>query len=463
MTGSLGFLRRQSLRVRITLSFVATAVLLTTVLAATTFFTVRELLDRSRVSSATRQTVFGVLFAREFLRQHPDRPRQLVSLLQSRERFDAMVTTRDEWFATRLSLTPAAVPDGLTEVVRAERLGYQYAEFEGERVLVFGGPLPPPRTDIYLFYSLEEVEATLSLIARVLAVVGVAVVAVAAIVAQRVSRRLLRPLAGVSTAAQRVAEGLLETRVEATSADEVGTLAASFNQMASALQEMIQRERRFVAAVSHELRTPLAALHTTSEILAERREALPPDAREAVDMVRDDVVALRRLVEELMEVSVLDSQGAAVRWEPVDLRALVRASLRRRRREAPVEGPAVLAYTDKGRVERILGNLIDNAFQHGGGAGVRVRLEETDGWCRVDVADRGPGISPEDLPHVFERFYKADRSRSRDRGGIGLGLAIASQTAILLGGRLEASNLEGGGALFSLRLPVHGTPEGEDA
>jgi two-component system sensor histidine kinase MtrB len=463
MRSPLALLRRQSLRVRITLSFVAAAVALTLALSMTTFLTVRTFLERSRVSSSTRQTVFALLFAREFIRANPNDMEGLVSLLQTRENFDAMVTTGDDWFSTALSLTPAAIPPRLDSLVTEERLGYQHAEVGDVRMLVFGAPLPPAETDIYLSYPLDEVDRTMGLLARVLAIAGVAVVAAAVVLAQRVSGRILRPLVRVSSAAQRVAEGLLETRVQASSPDELGMLAASFNQMAAALQDMIQRERRFVAAVSHELRTPLAALHTTGELLSARRGELSPSAREAVDLVLEDITSLRRLVDELMEVSELDSQRGSVRWERVSLSSVAEAVARRRRLDMSAEGPDVVTFTDKARLERILGNLLDNAVEHGLGRDLRLFVQALDGECAVAVSDTGPGIPQEDLPHLFERFYKADRSRSRERGGIGLGLAIAMQNARLLGGTIEAISAVGEGSTFILRLPVRDSPPNEEA
>ncbi|MDP8957542.1 MAG: HAMP domain-containing histidine kinase [Actinomycetota bacterium] len=454
--------RRQSLRVRLTLSFVSAAVALTLALSSATFFTVRTVLERNRLTSASRQTMFALLFAREFLRANPDQPDVLASSLRTRENFEAMVASRDDWFSTALSLTPSAIPQGLRSLVRQERLGYEYADMRDVRMLVFGAPLPPPDTNLYLFYSLEDIDQTIALVARVLAIAGLVVIAVAVALAQRVSGRILRPLAGVSAAAQSVAEGLLETRVESSSRDEVGTLAGSFNQMAGALQEMIQRERRFVAAVSHELRTPVAALHATAEILTERRSELPPSAREAADLIMEDVSSLRRLIDELMEVSELDSRRAPVRWERVNVSSVARAVLRRRRLDIRADGPEVVTFADKARLERILGNLVDNAIEHGGGmAGVSIRLD--DGQCAVEVSDNGPGIAPEDFPYLFERFYKADRSRSRDRGGIGLGLVIAMQNAHLLGGTIDASSVSGKGSRFTLRLPLReAAPEREN-
>lgn len=458
MISPLRLLRRQRLRVRITLAFTAVAIVLTVVLSVSTYVAVRAFLERQRVSSATRQTVFGLLFARSYLGQHPGDLQSLVSLLQSREDFDAMVTTPQDWISTTLSLTPRAVPGGLRTMVAGEHLGYQYATVEGTRTLVFGAPLPPAGTNLYLFYSLRGTDQTLSLLARVLLFGGLAMVLLAVGLAQRMSNRILRPLVGVSEAAQQVASGLLETRVQARSRDELGALASSFNQMASALQGMIERERRFVAGVSHELRTPLSALQATSELLVAARDELPEERREVVDMVHEEVVELRRLVEELLEVSELDAGRARARWESVDLRALSAAVAAKRRVAVEVTGEEVRTWADKARLERILGNLIDNAFEHGEGREVRVEVAGNGRSCELRVSDRGPGIAPGDLPHLFERFFKTDRSRTRERGGIGLGLAIAMQNARLLGGTVEATSEVGSGSTFTLRLPVRTEP-----
>jgi signal transduction histidine kinase len=293
----------------------------------------------------------------------------------------------------------------------------------------------------------------MSLLGRALTVIGLFVVALMAVVARRVSSRILQPLGAVSGAAQRMAEGLLETRVETISADEVGQLSASFNRMAEALRDMIQHERRFVAAVSHELRTPLAALHAAQEVVSTYRDRLPADGREALDLLGEDLVAMRQLVAELLEVSELDSGRAAVRPEEVRLRTLVETLLRRRRRDARVDGPDPSIETDKARLERIVGNLVDNAYTHGEGRDVQIDVAEDHSHCSLTVSDRGPGIPEEEQPLLFRRFYKPDRSRTRETAGVGLGLAIAQENARLLGGSIEVVSRGGVGASFTVRLP----------
>jgi len=451
-TGS--FLRRRSLRVRITLAFVATGVLLAGALATATFLAVQQFLEAERVRTATDDTIVALQLGREFFLQEDVEPDLLVAQLQLRGTFESIVTQPDDFFRSTLSLTTQAIPLELRDLVTGEDAAYQFTTLDGARAVVFGAPLPPEQTDLFLFFPLGDLDQTLSVLLRVLIVTGLAIVSIAAIIAQRVAGRILRPVGEISAAAQRVAEGLLETRVQTATPDEVGVLAASFNQMAEAFQEMIQRERRFVANVSHELRTPMATLRTASELLAGHRDEFPASAREAVDLIAEDVANVRRLIEELMEVSEVDAGRAIIRWEELDLGSLARAVVTKMRRNVPVTGHNVVTVSDKARVERILANLIDNAYEHGQGLGVQVEVAHDTTECSISVSDDGPGISSEDLPRLFDRFFKADQARTRERGGIGLGLAIAFENARLIGGRLDATSKHGRGSTFTLHVPA---------
>ena len=154
-----------------------------------------------------------------------------------------------------------------------------------------------------------------------------------------------------------------------------------------------------------------------------------------------------------MEVSELDSGRPALRSERVDVRTFIEALLRRKRLSASIEGPDVQISTDMARLERILGNLVENAHEHGEGRDVKISISDEPSGCRVTVSDRGPGIAAGDLPKLFRRFYKPDRSRTRERGGVGLGLAIAQENAKLLGGGIEVSSTPGAKTEFTLRLP----------
>jgi signal transduction histidine kinase len=230
-------------------------------------------------------------------------------------------------------------------------------------------------------------------------------------------------------------------------------MAQALEAKITALSEAQARERRFTADVAHELRTPLTALVAEASLLAEHLEDMPSGARRPAELLVADVTRLRDLVEDLMEISRLDAGREPVRPKPVDLTALVRGFVRAQRWEerVVVAGDGVALRLDPGRLERVVSNLIANALEHGDGA-VSVRVGREAAHAFVEVSDRGPGIPPEHLPHVFDRFYKVDPARGGR--GSGLGLAIARENARLLGGDIEARSEPGRGSSFTLRLPV---------
>jgi signal transduction histidine kinase len=273
-----------------------------------------------------------------------------------------------------------------------------------------------------------------------------------------------------SQAAGRIAAGDLSARLPVDSRDEFGAWAATFNRMAASLERTVgelqlaqDQQRTFVADVSHELRTPLTALVQEAALLRDHLDALPPDGRRGGELLVRDVARLRTLVDDLMEISRFDAAAEVAALTEFDAAAFVRAVVAARLPSARLDVPdePLRVVLDRRRLERILGNLLDNAREHGEAAAVEVGLGEEGDTIRLTVADRGPGVPPEELPYLFERFHKADPSRSR--GGSGLGLAIAREHAELLGGTLDATLGDGGGLRFELRLPVtRPLPGGDD-
>jgi two-component system sensor histidine kinase MtrB len=180
---------------------------------------------------------------------------------------------------------------------------------------------------------------------------------------------------------------------------------------------------------------------------------MPDEARRPAELLVNDVARLRDLVEDLMEISRLDAGEARVRLEPVDVGSLIATAVRSRRWDdrVGIDRDEVVISTDPRRLERIVANLVGNALEHAG-RDVSVRVGKDGLGAFVEVTDTGPGISPDRLPHVFDRFYKADSSRAGP--GSGLGLAIALENARLLGGNLDVWSEVGRGTRFTLRLPV---------
>ncbi|HEX5149321.1 MAG TPA: HAMP domain-containing sensor histidine kinase, partial [Candidatus Limnocylindrales bacterium] len=267
--------------------------------------------------------------------------------------------------------------------------------------------------------------------------------------------------------------GDLSARLPVEGRDEFAAWAREFNRMADSLQATVasleasqQQNRRFVADVSHELRTPLTALVAEASIIEAGLDRLDPDARRAAELLVGDVRRLRVLVEDLMELSRFDANAEALRLEPVDLGRVVGAVVAARLPEATLSLPAqpVVVETDVRRLDRIVGNLLDNARAHAPGSPVEVTLALAGGEAAITVADRGPGVSEEALRHLFDRFYKADPSRAAGASTSGLGLAIAAEHAALLGGSLRAALRPGGGLAFTMTLPVtRSLPAGDGA
>lgn len=371
-----------------------------------------------------------------------------------------------------LSGALAAMPASLTRAIAAGRLAYAWLPIAGSQVLVVGGRQGNGPA-FYFVFGTASIEQALGQLRIGLVAGGFVAVVVALLAAGLIAGRILVPVRSGSIAAARIAAGDLTARVPEAGSDELAGWAAEFNRMAAALQGTIarleasqQQNRRFVADVSHELRTPLAALVAEASIIDAGLDRLPPESRRAAELLVADVRRLRSLVEDLMELSRFDAEAEEPTLVPLDLGDAVATVVRARLPEATLHLPAepIVVLGELRRLDRIVGNLLDNARTHAPGAAVEVAVRPADdvpGAAVVVVADRGPGVEPGAVAHLFDRFYKADASRRL--GSSGLGLAIAAEHARLLGGRLAARNRDGGGLEVSLHLPVTGSlPEGAD-
>jgi two-component system sensor histidine kinase MtrB len=322
----------------------------------------------------------------------------------------------------------------------------------------------------HLFYSRRPghmyAPAPSGALAFCLCVCGVLLAAIAGL-AFAASRRVLRPVRRLAQAAQRMSDGDLSVRIKPKGRDELAQLVTTFNGMAAALEDklgelerMEARARQFAGNVSHELRTPLTAMTAVADILP-GHPGLTGDAAAAAQLVSQEIRHLNRLVHDLIEISRFDAGTAQLVIDNTDVAAAVGTCLRARGwSDVVTDIPAGLTMPlDRRRFDVILANLIGNALCHGRPpVTVQASIQAADDGKQFAllVRDHGPGIPPDALPHVFERFYKADTARSRSEDS-GLGLAIAWENTRLHGGHIEAANDPGGGALFTLWLPVRQT------
>jgi two-component system sensor histidine kinase MtrB len=280
-------------------------------------------------------------------------------------------------------------------------------------------------------------------------------------VAIAVYRPVVLPVRRLARAAQRMSGGDLSVRVQPQGRDELAQLVTTFNGMASALEnkvgeleQMEARARQFAGDVSHELRTPLTAMTAVAGILHEH-PGLTGDGATAARLVHQEVQHLNRLVEDLIEISRFDAGTAQLVTDETDIANAVSQCLRARgwssvRTDVPA---GLTARLDRRRFDVILANLVGNALRHGGPpVTVQARIQ-SGGQLAVEVRDHGDGLSPAAIPHLFDRFYKADTARVRSEGS-GLGLAIARENARLHGGHIHAGNHPDGGAVFTVSLPA---------
>ena len=327
---------------------------------------------------------------------------------------------------------------------------------------------------VVLAAPLREVDRSITVLVRNLLLVGLAVLGIMLIVGWLIVRRGLQPLERMTATAERISAGDLSSRVGVRDdGSEVGRLGQAFDTMLDQIEGAFSSQqsalaakdrsesklRQFVADASHELRTPLTSLRGYSELY--RAGGLSEEAalEQAMTRIGTESRRMGALVEDMLLLARLD-QGRALRSDPVVLTDLVNDALNDARAVEP-ERPlnadvedGVVVSGDEDRLRQVIGNLFTNVRVHTpGGSAVDVSLSAHDGVAALQVADHGPGVDPDHVEHVFDRFYRADVGRSRDRGGAGLGLSIAASVAAAHGGTIAYSSTEGGGATFTLTLP----------
>ena len=279
------------------------------------------------------------------------------------------------------------------------------------------------------------------------------------------SRRVVAPVESLAQAAQRVARRDFTARAPSKSSDEVGELARRFNDMVGELARTEEVRRNMVADLAHELRTPLTNISAYLEGISDG--VIEPNS-EVWDLMQGETALLTRLIEELQDLALAESGRLQLQVEDCDLGQLTRAAVSAFQQQAQAKEIVLEVRTpqrvsvqgDGQRLNQVIRNLVSNAITHSPQGGrVMVSSELGDGTGRIVVQDTGPGIPAEDLPHIFERFYRVDKSRSRATGGTGLGLTIARRLVEAHGGEINVESEESQGARFIVDLPRAWTPQ----
>ncbi|MCW4458449.1 MtrAB system histidine kinase MtrB [Microbacterium sp. MPKO10] len=329
--------------------------------------------------------------------------------------------------------------------------------------------------EFYIAFDLSDSEQTLQFLQQTMLIVGLALLLLVGAVAWVVVRLVVEPITIAAETSQRLADGDLGVRIRETGADELATLARSFNGMADTLQQRIRElaelslvQQRFVSDVSHELRTPLTTIRLADDVIYDQRHTFPPATTRTAELLHTQVERFEVLLDDLLEISRYDAGSVQLELEPTNLASLAQDCIDGMEALAAERGSDIRLVAPGGhgdveidprRIRRIVRNLIGNAIEHGEGRPIVVTVDSNADAVALSVRDYGLGMSESDQEHVFDRFWRADPSRRRTIGGTGLGLAISTEDAALHGGVLDVWSRPAEGSSFRLTLPrVAGGP-----
>ena len=444
------------LRARATLAWGIIALVLSAALATFAYQVTRTQLVEERQENALTQGYLNARLVRNTLMAGEPQLSEALSAVGGSAQSVVLTLVGGEWFSGSVGIGPNALPGSLTSAVASGRAARQLVEVDGRPFAGIGVAIPAFNARYFELVPMDDIERTLDGLARGLALSALVATLCGAAIGWLASGGILKPLRQFTSAAESIADGSFDTRIKTTEDRDLRTLARSFNRMADAVQERIDRESRFTSQVSHELRSPVAALF--SAINVARRRGSKATA-ETLDEMERRVADLHRLVEDLLELSRVEAGVSGMQIEPVDPAQLARALLERiGKTMVPVEvdeGVPETLKADKRRMAQMLQNLIDNADRYGGGV-MRVHISGEEGKVLVAVEDHGPGVAEHERKYIFERFARGETAATSGHSGAGLGLALVNEHAVLHGGSVRLEERPGGGSRFVVELPREG-------
>ncbi len=335
--------------------------------------------------------------------------------------------------------------------------GSKYAGVVNDRI-VTAAPIPRSGGAVVVLAPVAPIQRSLNMARRYLWLAGGGILLVGTGLALMVARGVLRPVIAIESATRQIARGDFSTRIDVTSTDEIGRLAAEVNRMTEQLQTYEARRREFLANVAHELRTPLSYIRGYTQAMAEGLVISPEDRERYQRVVVEESVRIGRLVDDLMDLAQMDEGQLGFELAPLDISVPIEqaaATIRPLAEEKGVRLEVELAHSlptvsaDGGRLQQVVLNLLDNGLRHTPSGGLlKVEAGPAAGKLRVSVSDTGPGIDPDLLPLIFERFHK------RHSSGRGLGLAIVRSIVRAHGGEVGAHSAPGKGSTFWFDLPT---------
>lgn len=448
---------RPGLRARIVAYFSLATFVGVVILSFVTFTATRSYLVETATTSARAQALSNAQLIGSLVGSSRDLAGEVVTSLRTEAGGFAVLHlgTEDLFYAQApLRFTQSNLPTAFVRNAIAGVSGVQRVSFNGRPFEAVAVSIPAIDATYFEVFPISDVADTLGTIRSTLIAAVLVITVVAGGLGFLLSGNVLLPLRRVTTAASTIAEGALATRLEPETDPELQRLVSSFNGMADAVQERIEREERFASDVSHELRSPITSLGAAVGVLQGRADELSERNRQALDIVATQVQRFDRTVMDLLELSRLDARAGQDQLEETHLTPLVERIAARHGYASILVvsdlGQDDIVVVDKRRIERILLNLLDNARDHAGGAS-EILLSSSDNEILLIVDDNGAGVGISERLRIFERFARG--TASRNSVGSGLGLAIVLEHALAMGGRAFVDTSPSGGARFVVTIP----------
>ena len=453
------------LRRRILLIFTIGSLVLSVFLATTTYGLTRSNVERERVDTAINTSQRNAQGVERDLRSLPADAEAARASLTRIGVQDYLIWYADSWSAGGATFQDVDVPPALaTRVIEEATSASQIVRLGDELNVVVGWDIPGIGAYFEAF-SLDEADSTLSSVRLSLILAAAITTGLGILLGIFSARRAVRPVGTAAQAASAIAGGRLDTRLETTDDPDLRILTESFNDMAAALQQRVERDARFASDVSHELRSPLMTLSASVEVMQARRDELPERSQAALDLLASDVVRFQGLVEDLLEISRFDAGAIRLHMEELLAAEFVRQAVAvSSLPDTPVHvserAELALIRGDRRRLARVIANLIDNARAYGGGepeVSITVLNPDDEPMSHILIAveDRGPGVPEEERDLVFERFARGGGAGRRTGSeGAGLGLSLVDEHVRMHGGRVWVEDRLDGepGARFVIEL-----------
>ncbi|MEK5279727.1 MULTISPECIES: sensor histidine kinase [Paenibacillus] len=352
----------------------------------------------------------------------------------------------------------------VSRIFAGKSVDFEYKDPAGHSYYIIGKPIMEGDTTqsaLYVMSSTESMKQSLASIRNLLLIAGIGAFILAIGITGVIAMILSRPLIKMQKATRKIAAGELETRLSIRSNDEIGFLAEAINDLAVDLQRYRDTRQEFLANISHELRTPITYLEGYTKVIKDGLYETEGERDLYLDIIHQEAHRLQHLVDDLFELAKMEEGKVTLTQEWIDLSQLAEQAVRRVELKAKekglllklqLSGDAYMIRGDQKRMEQIIMNLLENAIRYTDEGEIIVHMEFAADAATLIVEDTGIGIPEEELPYIFERFYRVEKSRSRQYGGSGLGLSIVKKLVELHGGKIRMISQPGAGTRCEVQL-----------